>query len=300
MSLSVLDFVAVGGATLVAGAINAMAGGGTLVSFPTLVAVGVPALPANVTNTVALCPGYLSGTWAQREDLAPQRRRVAVLSVAGAAGGLTGSALLEITPEKAFTAAVPWLLLLSCVLLLSQDRVRAFVRSRTARTAATTATTATTTTATTSTTAATATTAVTPATAGTPGDARAPNAAPPASARVAPLLVVTVFAGAVYGGFFGAGLGIMLLALLGLWLDETMVRINAVKQALQFVVNVCAAIFFAASGHVRWEVVPVMAVAGIVGGTIGGRLSRVVDPTWLRRLVVVFGLAVAIDFWLFH
>jgi uncharacterized membrane protein YfcA len=268
VSLTVLDLAAAGGATLIAGAINAMAGGGTLVSFPTLVAIGVPALPANVTNTVALCPGYLSGTWAQREDLRSQRGRLRVLGAAGALGGLAGSALLEVTPESAFRAAVPWLLVASCLLLLAQDRVRAFVVSKV-----------------------------------TPGarEADAPEAAidgDVAAPRPSLALTVTVFAGAVYGGFFGAGMGIMLLALLGVFLDETMVRINAVKQALQFLVNISAAAFFAVSGHVRWELVPVMAVAGVIGGTLGGRLSRVVNPTWLRRLVVVFGLAVAIDFWL--
>jgi uncharacterized membrane protein YfcA len=262
MSLSALDLAAAGGATLVAGAINALAGGGTLVSFPTLVAIGVPALPANVTNTVALCPGYFSGTWAQREDLAPQRTTATWLAVAAAAGGLTGSALLEVTPGSTFRAAVPWLLVLSCALLISQDRVRSMVRART--TAA-------------------------------PSEPDAPRPARPPVP-----LMLAIFAGGIYGGFFGAGLGIMLLALLGLWLDESMVRINAVKQAMSLVVNTVAAVFFAISGHVRWELVPVMAVASVIGGTFGGRLSRVVNPTWLRRAVVVFGLVVAVDFWLTH
>lgn len=267
MSLSPFDYVVVGGATVVAGAVNALAGGGTLISFPTLVAVGVPSLPANVTNTVALCPGYLSGTVAQREDLAGQRTRAAWLAVVAGAGGLIGSALLEVTPEATFRAVVPYLLVLSCVLLLAQDRVRTWVRARSERRA------------------------------GVP--AGVPVGEPGASAERPPLaLQATVLLGAVYGGFFGAGLGIMVLALLGLFLDDTLVRVNAVKQLLQFVINVFAAILFAVSGHVRWELVPVMGVAGLVGGTLGGRLVRVVNPTWLRRFVVVFGLAVAIDFWL--
>jgi uncharacterized membrane protein YfcA len=275
VSLSVLDYVVAGGATAIAGAINALAGGGTLVSFPALVAIGVPSLSANVTNTVALCPGYLSGTLAQREDLQGQKRRVRWLAVAAGLGGLTGSALLEITPESTFRAAVPWLLVLSCVLLASQDRVRGWVRRRSeTRTS----------------------TAAAPAleTAAETGDASPEGGTlrPPA------VLIGTVFAGAVYGGFFGAGLGIMLLALLGLFLDDTMVRVNAVKQVLQFAINILAAAFFAVSGHVRWELVPVMGVAGILGGTFGGRLVRVVNPTWLRRAVVVFGLAVAVEFWI--
>ncbi len=266
MSLTPLDFAAAGGATLVAGAINALAGGGTLVSFPTLIAIGVPALSANVTNTVALCPGYLSGAYAQRDDLRTQRHRLRWLAGAASLGGLTGSALLEITPESTFRAAVPWLLVLSCLLLAGQDRVRAAVRARQDD----------------------------PASTATVGERRSTDIRPSA------WLLAATFSGAVYGGFFGAGLGIMLLALLGLFLDESMVRVNALKQALQLAINVLAAAFFAVSGHVRWELIPVMAVAGVAGGTFGGRLVRVVDPTWLRRVVVVFGLAVAVEFWVGH
>jgi uncharacterized membrane protein YfcA len=273
VNLTVVDFAAAAGATLVAGAINALAGGGTLISFPTLIAIGVPALPANVTNTVALCPGYLSGALAQRRDLAGQRRRLRRLALAAGLGGLTGSALLEVTPESTFRAAVPFLLVLSCVLLASQDRVRAMVRSRLEPAA----------------------TAAVPAPPAPVPPADPPDVGPPSG-----WLLVVTYAGAIYGGFFGAGLGIMLLAVLGLFLDDTMVRINAVKQVLQLAINTLAAVFFAVSGHVVWELVPVMAAAGVVGGTVGGRLAQVVDPTWLRRLVVVFGLAVAVDFWVTH
>lgn len=260
MSFGALELLAAAGATLVAGVVNALAGGGTLVSFPALLAIGVPALPANVTNTVALCPGYFSGAWAQRSDLEGQRRRTVWLAATSAVGGLAGSALLEATPGKAFEAAVPWLLLVSCALLASNNAVRNFLRRRSGG-----------------------------ALQGGSGDRR-----PPLS------LLLTVLAGAVYGGFFGAGLGIMLLALMGMFLDESMVRVNAVKQVLQLTINLLAAAFFAAAGHVRWELVPVMGVAGLVGGTFGGRLARVIDPTWLRRLVVLFGLAVAVDFWVTH
>jgi uncharacterized membrane protein YfcA len=289
VSLTVLDLAAAGGATLIAGAINAMAGGGTLVSFPTLVAIGVPALSANVTNTVSLCPGYFSGAWAQRDDLRGQRTRLRWLGAAAGLGGLSGGALLEVTSEATFRAAVPWLLVLSCVLLAGQDRVKAVVRSRTAAAAAA---------------------PVPPPAAPPPA---LPPALPPASSpasspaertgvvrRPSVWLILATFAGAIYGGFFGAGLGIMLLAVLGLFLDDSMIRVNALKQALQIAINVLAATFFALSGHVRWELVPVMSVASIIGGTIGGRLVQVVDPTWLRRVVVGFGLAVAIDFWVMH
>jgi uncharacterized membrane protein YfcA len=272
VSLDAADLALAGVAALGAGAVNALAGGGTLLSFPALVAIGVPSLPANVTNTVSLCPGYFSGTYAQRTDLAPQMPKVARLAVAGVAGGLIGSALLEVTPEHAFRSAVPWLILLSCALLLSQDRVRGWVKARSESKAGT----------------------------GTPPgpDGRdGPGGAVLGSDRPGPVMFLAVFAAAVYGGFFGAGLGIMLLAILGLFSDDRLVRVNAVKQALAFVINICAAALFAATGHVRWELVPVMAVAALIGGNVGGRLSRVVNPTILRRVVVLFGIAVAVQFW---
>ena len=107
-----------------------------------------------------------------------------------------------------------------------------------------------------------------------------------------------MFFAAVYGGFFGAGLGIMLLAVLGLFTTQSLLQVNALKQALAFVINVVAAIFFAISGHVAWELVPVMAVAAMVGAVFGTRLVRVISPSHLRIVVVIVGVAVAIAFWL--
>jgi uncharacterized membrane protein YfcA len=252
--LDIASYFAIGAAAAAAGAANAMAGGGTLICFPTLVALGVPPINANVTNTVSLLPGYASGTLAQREDLTGQRPWAQRLGVFGALGGLGGSVLLIVTPESAFRAAIPWLILLSCALLLAQDRIRTFVTQRR----------------------------------GTEEIGERPGMA----------ACLAVFAAAVYGGYFGAGLGIMLIALLGLFNSEPLVRINALKQLLSFVVNCVAAVFFAFSGHVEWSLVPVMAVAAIVGGTVGGRLSRVVNPTMLRRIIVVAGFGIALTFWL--
>ena len=124
---------------------------------------------------------------------------------------------------------------------------------------------------------------------------RAEHEATAATHRVG--LGIAVFFASVYGGFFGPGLGIMLLAFLGLFSAERLVRLNALKQALSFVINVVAALCFAFTGHVRWELVPVMAVAALLGGTLGGRYARKVNATVLRRLVVVAGTAVAISFW---
>jgi uncharacterized membrane protein YfcA len=267
VNLDAWDFLAAGGAALVAGGINAMAGGGTLVSFPTLTAIGVPAVAANVTNTVALCPGYLAGTFAQRDDLAPQRDTLRLLSVLAAIGGLAGSLLLEVTPEHAFRALVPYLILVSCALLLSQDRIRGWL-NRTHDDIAL---------------------AQDPTLAG--------GVEVAARRQTAPMGAAVLFA-AVYGGFFGAGLGIMLLAVLGLFSAERLIRLNALKQALSFVINIVAAVCFAITGHVRWELVPVMAVAALIGGHVGGRMTRLVNPTVLRRIVVVAGVAIAISFWI--
>ncbi len=251
MDLSGLDYLAAGGAALAAGAINAVAGGGTLVSFPTLVAIGVPAVASNVTNTVALLPGYVGGSWAQREELRPQLSGARVLGVAGAAGGLVGSLLLVTIPAQVFREAVPYLILLACALLLFQDRLRTLVKE-------------------------------------------SPDGEEPTRR---PALIASVFAAAIYGGFFGAGLGIMVLALLGLFSTRPLTELNALKQVLSLIINLVAAVFFVFSGRVVWQLLPVMAVGSIVGGTAGGRLVRVIDSTLLTRLVVVAGVAVAVTFW---
>ncbi|MBW4078128.1 MAG: sulfite exporter TauE/SafE family protein [Acidobacteria bacterium] len=259
--MSGLDFFVVAVAAFIAGGINSLAGGGTLISFPVLIAVGIPALPANITNTVSLCPGYFSGAIAQRDDLAPQKVRAKRLAISGLFGGVIGSVLLELTPNNDFHTAVPWLILISCALLLSQNRVRNWVNQRSETRTVT---------------------------------------SPSSRVLRDPSLgsTVAVFAAAIYGGFFGAGLGIMLLGLLGLFSDDSLRRVNALKQVLSLVINVCAALIFAVSGNVRWQIVPIMALAALLGGYAGGRLTTVVNPTALRWTVVVFGLVVAVKFWI--
>jgi len=252
LHLTDLDLLAAGGAAVVAGAINALAGGGTLVSFPTLVGLGVPAVNANVTNTVSLVPGYLAGSWAQREDLRPQLAHARGLAAVGGLGGLAGSVLLILIPSHDFRVAVPYLIVLSCLLLLLQDRVRDLV---------------------------------------------AESAAGGRNPLRRPALVGTVFLASVYGGFFGAGLGIMLLAILGLFSTRPLAEVNALKQALSFIVNLVSAVFFAFSGHVVWAAVPVMAAGSLVGGFAGGRLVPVIPEKRLRQLVVLAGVGVAITFW---
>ena len=292
MHLSGLEYLAAAGAAGAAGAINALAGGGTLVSFPSLVALGVAPVNANVTNTVALVPGYLGGSWAQREELIPQLRRARVLAAIGAVGGLAGSVLLVTLPGNAFRASVPYLILSSSLLLLAQDRVRRIVghhevalRSGSSESSDD------------------------PARSSSPPGVDAGSGtgavAPEWSASTRregglknrPALMILVFAGAVYGGFFGAGLGIMLLAILGMFDTQRLSASNALKQALSFVINLVAAVFFAFSGHVQWTLVPVMAAASICGGIAGGRFASKVSPELLRLLVVATGVGVAVAFW---
>ena len=244
-------FAAVGG--FLAGGVNSLAGGGTLLSFPILVAIGLPPVSANVTNTVALSPGYLGGVLSQRAQLGDQRHRIRRLSVAAAVGGLLGSILLLLTSDDAFRNLIPVLLLVATLLLAGQDRIRKALR-------------------------------LSPA-----GEAT--------SEAVDPTwLPVPIFFVSMYGGYFGAGLGIMLLAVMGLVLHDLLPRLNALKQVLAFVINGTAAVFFLFSGKVFWIVGLVMAVSSLVGGNVGGRLAGAVQPAKLRLVVVVIGLSVAIAY----
>ncbi|MBX7160961.1 MAG: sulfite exporter TauE/SafE family protein [Acidimicrobiia bacterium] len=249
-----LDLLAAAGAGLAAGAINTIAGGGTLVSFPVLLALGVPAVTANVTNTVALCPGYLGGAWAQRHHVQRQRASVFVLVPVCAAGGLLGGVVLLLTPEGAFRAVVPWLILAACALLVVQEPLRRRLARRRARTAA------------------------------SPGPGPGREAA--AGAAVLPA--------AVYGGFFGAGLGVMLMAVLGIVLDDELPAVNAVKSILSLVINVVAALLFVLRADVAWAYAAVLAPASLVGGHLAGHLVDRISAPVLRVVVIAFGVAVSV------
>lgn len=250
MDWSGWSIVLAGLAAVAAGAVNAIAGGGTLITFPVLTAVGIPAVAANVTNTVALCPGYLGATLAQRKDLRGQERRLLLLVPAAVIGGIIGGILLLNTGERIFRELVPFLILLASCLLAVQDPVRAWLVRRAGRSGAT----------------------------GT-GELGA---------------VLPVAAAAVYGGYFGAGLSVIVLAVLGLALEDTLTRLNALKQALSFSVNTAAAIFFLFSGKVVWPMAIVMAVGALIGGALGGQLAGRIKPSALRRIVVTVGIIVSV------
>ncbi len=237
-------------AAVAAGAVNALAGGGTLITFPTLTFVGVGTVVSNVTNTVALLPGYIGGTIAQSKDMKGQERRLWYLIPAGLVGGAIGGYLLLHTGEKLFRGLVPWLILLASVLLAIQDPVKAWLTRRMSE--------------------------------------RAPGVSHEKWSTV------PVGLAAIYGGYFGAGLSVIILAALGMTFDDSLTRLNAIKQLISFSANLAAAIFFVFSGKVLWIAALVMAVGALIGGMLGGRLAGRVKPATLRWIVVVIGVIVSI------
>ena len=247
--LSGLDYLLAGLAALAAGAVNAIAGGGTLITFPMLTFLGVPAVIANVTNTVALCPGYFGGTMAQRSDLKTQKSRLWLVIPAGVVGGVIGGYLLLQTGEKLFKELVPYLILLASGLLAIQDPVRAWLVRRM-------------------------------------GEHH--------GARLEKISWLPVGLASIYGGYFGAGLSVIILSALGLTMEDTLTRLNALKQAVAFAVNVAAAVFFIFSGKVLWPVAIVMAVGALIGGTLGGKLAGRIKPVALRWTVVTIGVIISI------
>ncbi len=231
-----------------AGTLNALAGGGTLITFPTLTALGVPALTANTTNTIALVPGYFGGTFAQRGDLSGQRRRFVLLTATGALGGLVGGLLLLWSGERRFRQLTPWLLLFASLLLAAQGWIRRRVLARRQS-----------------------------------GAPRKPEA----------WVALPVFVAAIYGGYFGGAMGVVLLAVLAAMLDDPLPKLNALKQSISFAVNVTAALLFAVRAPVYWRIAGVMAVGAYLGGSIGGRMAARVRPEVLRGVAVLAGLIAA-------
>jgi uncharacterized protein len=246
-----LGFGLVGLAAVAGGAVNALAGGGTLITFPMLIALGVPAVASNVTNTVALCPGYLGGTLAQLNDLHGNKKRLWLLAPAGVLGGIAGGVLLLYTSENLFRSMVPFLILLAAGLLAVQGPLRAWI-------------------------------------------VRHPGRSGSSKKTHETLIALPVALAAVYGGYFGAGLSVIVLAVLGLVLDDSLTRLNALKQVLSFSINMAAAIFFLFSGQVIWPVALVMAVGALIGGVLGGRLAGWIQPNVLRWIVVSAGVVIAV------
>jgi len=245
-----VELIVIGITAVAGGAVNALAGGGTLLTFPVLTAVGIPTVAANITNTVALCPGYLGGTLAQLRDLSGDKRKLWLLGSAGALGGVVGGILLLNTGEQTFRRLVPYLILLAAGLLVVKEPLHRWHRRRV-------------------------------------GVGRATHNEPVGT-------VLLVLLASIYGGYFGGGLSVIVLAVLALMAHDSLTRLNALKQVISFCVNFAAAVFFLFSGKVVWQATLVMAAGALIGGIIGGRLADSVRPQVLRWMVVVVGLIVSI------
>jgi uncharacterized protein len=241
-----LEAVAILLVGLGAGTINTIVGSGSLLTFPTLLAFGYPPLVANVSNTLGLLPGSLSGSIGYRRELAGQGRRVRRLGVAAGAGGLTGGLLLLALPATAFDRIVPILILMACALVAVQPRLSRALAAR--------------------------------------HDADADHWLP---------LAIGVYLAGIYGGYFGAAQGVILIALLGIFLPDDLQRLNGLKNVLAAVVNGVAAVLFVAAAPVAWAPAALLAVGSIVGGQVGARYGRRLSPRLLRVLIITIGLLVA-------
>ncbi len=242
------------GAGFAAGTINTVVGSGSLVTYPVLVALGYSPLVANVSNTIGLAPGSVSGAIGYRHELKGQRGRILWLGAYSLLGGLTGGLLLLAAP-KAFKAIVPVLILLAALLMGVQPRLSAWLRVRQANTVA-------------------------------------HPAAAVHGAHGRMLLPVLVFATGIYGGYFGAAQGVILLALLGLLIDDGLQRLNGLKNVLTVLVNGTAAILFALASSPAWGAAGILALSSIVGAQVGAAVARRVPERVLRAVIVVGGLTV--------
>lgn len=248
--MDALDASFLAAAAFAAGAINAVAGGGSLVSFPALLAVGYPSKVSNVTNTVALWPGYIGGSYGYRGELQRQRHRIVALTIPSVLGAIAGSVILLATSESFFDRIVPFLILFACALMAFQDRLGGWAQHH--RLAA------------------------------QPGD------------RVPPVLHIAVFVLSIYGAYFGAGLGIITLAVLGILLPDDLQHSNALKGLLSALINFVAVVYFAVFGPVEWLPAAVMAVAALAGGYLGVGVARRLGKRWLRVSVIAYGVFVAL------
>jgi len=230
-------------ASIGAGAINAAAGGGTLITFPAMLAAGMSPLAANMTSSIGLLLGTVGGAWSYRQELSRQRRRFLANAPFAAVGGAIGAVLLLLTPSDAFTAIVPWLVLTAAALFAAQP----LVAKQLGRSA---------------------------------DDPFAVDATGGWAAKAA-------FVGiGVYGSYFGAGIGVMMLAMLGLLIHDSLQHHNALKNVMAAVINGTGAVILASSPLVHWGVVIMMLAGSLLGGITGGWLSRRV-PSWALRVVVI-------------
>jgi uncharacterized membrane protein YfcA len=235
------------GVAALAGALNVLVGGGSLITYPTLLALGYPPVLANVSNNLGLIPGNAAGVLAYRPLLAGHRAPLLALVPASLLGGLSGAILLLALPAKLFAAVVPLLIALASMLMALQPRIRAWIERR---------------------------------------QAQQPDTGLP--------LLAGVYLAGLYGGYFGAAQGVLLLAVMAVGLDENLQRLNGFKNALVLIVNGTAALVFIGFTRVDWQVAALIAVGTAAGGWLGGRFGRRIPEPLMRRTIVATGLVVAV------
>ncbi|HIW63307.1 MAG TPA: sulfite exporter TauE/SafE family protein [Candidatus Stackebrandtia excrementipullorum] len=235
-------------AGLAAGSVNALAGGGSLITYPALLATGLPPVAANVTNSIAVCPGYLAAVAGSRQDLRGERRRTLRLVPTAIVGTVLGTALLLLSPPEAFEAVVPFLVIAAALTLAFQKRIRGLVGQ--------------------------------------------PHTLGPR--RQAVMLHLLVGVGCVYGGYFGAALGVMLVAGLALVLPDTLARVSALKNVLSAVVGLVAIVVYGLAAPVSWLSVAILAPTAVVGGFLGAKLARRLPQAILRGFIVGYGLVIGV------
>jgi len=237
-----------------AGLINTVVGTGTLITFPTLLALGVPPLLANVSNSIGLAPGSISGALASRQELVGQRGRILRYGIASLLGAVGGALLLLRLPSEAFDAIVPALIGLGCVLVVVGPWLSRRVAARRERL-------------------------------GTPaGPADGPRW----------LFAAIVVTGA-YGGYFGAAQGVLVIAIMGVALSETLPRINGLKNVLTGIANAVAGVVFVVISQVSWPIVAALAVGSVLGAQVGARVGRRIPPTVYRVVIVTVGVAAIVN-----
>jgi uncharacterized membrane protein YfcA len=251
--MSPAEALAVFAAGVGAGTINTIVGSGTLITFPVLLAVGLPPVTANVSNSLGLVPGSVTGAIGYRRELAGQRPRLIRLGAVCLVGGVCGAVLLVTLPSKAFDAIVPALIGAALVLVVLQPRLSRAVQARRDRTG---------------------------------------TGAP---AHGGPALLLGMLLASMYGGYFGAAQGVLYLSLMGLLLDDSLQRINGLKNVLAAIVNGVAALFFVIVAHMDWAAVALVACGATVGGLIGSRVGRRLPPSALRALIVTVGIAAIVQ-----
>ena len=246
LTVDLLRLLGLGLAAGLAGAVNAVAGGGTLITFPSLLAAGLSAKAANMTSTVAIWPGTVGGSLAYRSELSDRMPRLKRLSLPSIAGALVGALLLRASSERVFDSVVPFLIIFASLVLAANSRLsRLAVRH---------------------------------------GLASEHESHMPAG------MYVVMFLVGIYGGYFGAGIGILMLAAISILAPDDLQHSNAVKGLLALLMNFTAVVVFSVSGQVQWLPAAVMAVGAIIGGYAGVSVARRINPTLLRGMIVAWGL----------